>query len=95
MIAQPFTGAGYLLRGLRLIRERAILPYVAVPLAINVIVFATLAWYAFCSLGPLVDRAVPRLAARGARGRVGAVLRLHAAGQRDRRAVQRAAVGGG
>ena len=59
MIAQPFTGAGYLLRGLRLIRERAIFPYVAVPLAINVIVFAGLAWYAFRSLGLLVDRAVP------------------------------------
>lgn len=59
MIVQPFTGAGYLLRGLRLIRERAIVPYVAVPLAINVIVFAGLAWYVFRSLGPLVDRAVP------------------------------------
>lgn len=60
MIAQPFVGAGYLLRGLRLIRERAILPYAAVPLATNVAVFAGLAWVAFRSLGPLVDWLVPQ-----------------------------------
>jgi CysZ protein len=59
MIAQPLAGAGYLLQGFRLIRQRAILPYVVIPVAINVTVFAAFAWYAVYALGPLVDRVVP------------------------------------
>lgn len=59
MIAQPLIGAGYLLRGLRLIRLRVILPYVVIPVTINVTVFAVSAWYAFHALGPLVDWIVP------------------------------------
>jgi CysZ protein len=59
MIAQPFTGAGYLLRGFRLIRLRAMRPYVVVPIAINSAVFAGLGWYAVGALGPLVDWIVP------------------------------------
>lgn len=59
MIAQPLAGAGYLLQGFRLIRLRAILPYVVIPVAINVTVFAAFAWYAVHALGPLVDWVVP------------------------------------
>jgi CysZ protein len=59
MIAQPLTGAGYLLHGFRLIRLREVLPYVAIPLAINVAVFAGLGWYAVGTLGPVVAWIVP------------------------------------
>ncbi|MFZ5861858.1 MAG: sulfate transporter CysZ [Nitrospirota bacterium] len=59
MIAQPLIGAGYLLQGFRLIRRREVLPYVAIPVAINVAVFAALGWYAVDALGPLVDWIVP------------------------------------
>ena len=59
MIAQPLAGAGYLLQGFRLIRLRAILPYVVIPVAINVAVFAAFAWYAVHALGPLIDGVVP------------------------------------
>lgn len=59
MIRPPLVGAGYLLRGFRLIRVRAILPYVAVPVAINIAVFGLLAWAALRRLGTLVEWLTP------------------------------------
>jgi CysZ protein len=59
MIAQPLIGAGYLLQGVRLIRRRDVLPYVIIPVGINVAVFAALTWYALGALDPLVEWIVP------------------------------------
>lgn len=59
MIAQPLVGIRYLLQGLGLIRRRAVLPYVVVPILINVAVFSASVWYAVHALAPLIDRIVP------------------------------------
>jgi CysZ protein len=59
MIAQPLIGAGYLLQGFGLIRRREMLPYVAIPVAINIVVFSASAWYAVHALAPLIARLVP------------------------------------
>lgn len=59
MIAHPLIGAGYLLQGLGLIRRREMLPYVAIPVAINVAVFSASAWYAVHALAPVIDRLIP------------------------------------
>lgn len=59
MIRPLLAGAGYLLRGFRLIRVRAILPYVAVPVAINIAVFGLLAWATLRRLGTLVEWLTP------------------------------------
>jgi CysZ protein len=59
MIAQPLIGAGYMLQGFRVIRRREVLPYVIIPVGINVAVFAALTWYAMGALEPLVEWIVP------------------------------------
>ncbi|MFZ5876921.1 MAG: sulfate transporter CysZ [Nitrospirota bacterium] len=59
MMAQPLIGAGYLLQGFRLIRRREVLPYVIIPVGINVTVFTALTWYALGALEPVVEWIVP------------------------------------
>ncbi|MEA3292677.1 MAG: sulfate transporter CysZ, partial [Pseudomonadota bacterium] len=49
------AGARYLLRGFRLIGRRGIRRYVAIPLAINVLLFAGLLWFLGDRFGVLTD----------------------------------------
>ncbi|SFM25197.1 CysZ protein [Ectothiorhodospira mobilis] len=59
---KPFlAGAGYLLRGLRLVIEPGLRRYVALPLLINALVFAGLLWLAADQFGALVDAILPAL----------------------------------
>lgn len=59
---KPFlAGAGYLLRGLRLVIEPGLRRYVALPLLINALVFAGLLWLAADQFGVLVDAILPAL----------------------------------
>lgn len=61
MLDQPFAGAGYLFRGLRLIAEPGLRRYVALPLAVNVLVFAGLLWFAVDQFGAWLDVVIPVL----------------------------------
>ena len=61
MLDQPFAGAGYLFRGLRLIAVPGLRRYVALPLLINVLVFGGLLWLAVDQFGALVDTIMPAL----------------------------------
>ena len=61
MIQQPFLGASYLLRGLGLIFRPGLRRFVAVPLAINVTVFALLLWLAIGEFNALIDYLTPQL----------------------------------
>jgi CysZ protein len=47
--------AGYLLRGARMLRHRKLLPFVAVPLAVNILIFGTLIWAALSYLLGVID----------------------------------------
>jgi len=55
MSANPVSGAGYLLRGARLVLRPGLRRYVVIPLLINVAVFATLVVLGARRLGVLVD----------------------------------------
>lgn len=59
MNGNPFAGASYVLTGLRLIFQPGIRPYVAIPLAINTLLFATLIWYVSGEFGAFIDRLLP------------------------------------
>jgi CysZ protein len=61
MIQQPFVGAAYLLRGLELVARPGLRRFVALPLAINVAVFALLLWVAVGEFNALVDYLTPQL----------------------------------
>ena len=57
----PLTGAAYLLRGFALIRTPGLRRYVALPLAINVALFAVLGWLGITWLGGFLDEQIQRL----------------------------------
>lgn len=61
MVTQPLAGAGYLLRGLRLIAEPGLRRYAILPLLINVLVFGGLLWLAADQFAALVDAVLPAL----------------------------------
>lgn len=61
MIGQPITGAGYLLRGFKLLGEPGLKRFVAVPLLVNIVVFALLLWLAIGQFGALIDYLMPQL----------------------------------
>jgi CysZ protein len=55
MIADLFAGARYALRGFGLANQPGLRRYVAIPLAINIVLFAFGVWFAFQQFGLLLD----------------------------------------
>jgi CysZ protein len=55
----PIIGAGYLLRGLKLITQSGIRRYVVLPLAINTLLFALLIWYGASRFNSFIDWLLP------------------------------------
>jgi CysZ protein len=56
MASNPFNGARYMLRGVRLITQPALRPFVIVPVLINVAVFSVAIWYAVTRFEGLMER---------------------------------------
>ncbi len=61
MITQPIQGASYLLRGFSLMWQPGVRAFVAIPLAINVVLFGLMALWAKSEFAALVRRYVPDL----------------------------------
>jgi len=61
MPSNPFTGAGYLLHGLRLLNRPGVRRFVFIPLAINTLLFSLLLWLAITQFGALIDWLLPTL----------------------------------
>ena len=61
MVGQPFTGAGYLLRGLQLIGRPGLRRFVAIPLAINVVLFSLMIWLGAHEFENLLNALLPQL----------------------------------
>ncbi len=59
MANSPLDGAGYLIRGLRLIAQPGIRPFVLIPLGINILIFSLLIWLGIDQFGQLMDRFLP------------------------------------
>ncbi|MFQ5598616.1 MAG: sulfate transporter CysZ [Nitrospiria bacterium] len=59
MRGNPFTGAGYLFRGLHLIRQPGIRQYVVIPLAINSLLFSLLIWFGAGQFNDWITRLLP------------------------------------
>lgn len=55
MITDIARGTQTLARGLKLLTHRQVLPYVLVPLAINLVLFGSLIWFGFSSFAPMVE----------------------------------------
>jgi len=51
----PFTGAGYFFKGLRLITQKGVKRYVAIPLLINILLFGGAIYFGAAQLGLLMD----------------------------------------
>ncbi len=61
MLSQPLIGAGYLIRGLKLLTAHGVKRFVAIPLLINVLVFSLLFWVLAGQFGALIDAWLPTL----------------------------------
>lgn len=61
MISNPVAGAGYFLRGLRLLGKPRVRRFVILPLLINVLLFGGLLWLASDYFGSLIDHLMPEL----------------------------------
>lgn len=61
MITQPVTGAGYLLQGVKLLVRPGLRRFVAIPLTVNIAVFALLVWLAADQFGVLMESLTPEL----------------------------------
>ena len=61
MLHHPFVGAGYLLRGLKLLGEPGLKRFVALPLALNILVFGLLLWVAVGQFEALMAYLMPQL----------------------------------
>jgi len=59
MANSPLDGAGYLIRGLRLIVKPGIRPFVLIPLGINILIFSLLIWLGIDQFEHLMDRFLP------------------------------------
>jgi len=60
-MSNPITGAGYLLRGLKLIIQPGLRRFVAIPLAINLVLFAGLIWFGASQFEALLNSVMPEL----------------------------------
>lgn len=61
MPSNPFTGAAYLMRGLGLLNRPGVRRFVAIPLTINIVLFALLLWLAATQFGGLIEWLLPTL----------------------------------
>jgi CysZ protein len=59
MSNNPFSGAGYLLRGVGLLNKPGIRPFVLIPLLVNILVFSLLIWLGIVQFEQLMDRFLP------------------------------------
>ncbi|MCG6970874.1 MAG: sulfate transporter CysZ [Gammaproteobacteria bacterium] len=60
-MSNPIKGAWYLLTGLKLIFKPGIRGYVAIPLSINIVLFAALIWFGAQQFGVFLDWLTPEL----------------------------------
>jgi len=60
-MGNPFTGAGYFLRGLKLILQPGLRRFVAIPLSINLALFGGLLWFGASQFGDLLDHLMATL----------------------------------
>ncbi len=60
-MSNPITGAGYFLRGLKLITQPGLRRFVAIPLAINLLLFAGLIWFGASQFETLLNSILPDL----------------------------------
>ena len=60
-MSNPITGAGYFLRGLKLIIQPGLRRFVAIPLAINLLLFAGLIWFGASQFEALLNSILPEL----------------------------------
>ena len=60
-MSNPITGAGYFLRGLKLIWQPGLRRFVAIPLAINLLLFAGLIWFGASQFETLMNSILPEL----------------------------------
>lgn len=59
MANNPLAGAGYLLRGLRLITQPGLRPFVLIPLLVNILIFGLLIWLGIDQFEGLMERFLP------------------------------------
>ena len=59
MLNNPISGAIFLLRGLSLITRPSVRKYVAIPLAINIILFGGLIWFGADQFSSMMDHLLP------------------------------------
>ncbi|OQX36456.1 MAG: sulfate transporter CysZ [Oceanospirillales bacterium LUC14_002_19_P2] len=57
-LQSPVGGLDYFLQGLKRLKEPAVLPFIAIPLAINILVFGLLIWWAGQQFSVWVDQTV-------------------------------------
>jgi CysZ protein len=60
-MSNPIKGAWYLVTGLKLIFKPGIRGYVAIPLTINIVIFAALIWFGAQQFGTFLDWLMPEL----------------------------------
>jgi len=60
-MSNPITGAGYFLRGLKLITQPGLRRFVAIPLAINLLLFGGLTWFGASQFETLLNSIMPEL----------------------------------
>lgn len=60
-MSNPIKGAWYLITGLKLIFKPGIRGYVAIPLTINIVLFAALIWFGAQQFGDFLDWLMPEL----------------------------------
>lgn len=60
-MSNPITGAGYFLRGLKLITRPGLRRFVAIPLTINLLLFAGLIWFGASQFEVLLNSLLPEL----------------------------------
>ncbi|WP_299182397.1 sulfate transporter CysZ [uncultured Neptuniibacter sp.] len=58
MKGNPVRGAGYLLRGLQMLPEKEIRPFVLVPLLTNIVLFVSAIWLLFSNFSGWVDQLI-------------------------------------
>ncbi|MCK5639537.1 MAG: sulfate transporter CysZ [Gammaproteobacteria bacterium] len=61
MLTQPFIGASYFFKGLSLLLQPRLRRFVAIPLVINISVFALILWLLFEQFGSLMENLMPSL----------------------------------
>ena len=57
-LQSPVRGLNYFLHGLNRLKEPVILPFIAIPLAINILVFGLLIWWASQQFSGWIDQAI-------------------------------------